>query len=96
MKNKIGRNDPCPCGSGKKFKNCCISKSEITQPHTWMADDGMHVIAPGGLSSPDELEKMTKKYQKTIRNSPIWDEMVQQYGKEKAEELLKEFQVKPG
>ena len=22
-KNKIGRNDPCPCGSGKKYKNCC-------------------------------------------------------------------------
>jgi uncharacterized protein YecA (UPF0149 family) len=21
---KIGRNQPCPCGSGKKFKNCCI------------------------------------------------------------------------
>lgn len=21
--NKVGRNDPCPCGSGKKFKNCC-------------------------------------------------------------------------
>ena len=20
---KIGRNEPCPCGSGKKFKNCC-------------------------------------------------------------------------
>jgi len=24
----IGRNDPCPCGSGKKYKNCCLSKSE--------------------------------------------------------------------
>jgi len=23
-KQKIGRNDPCPCGSGKKFKKCCI------------------------------------------------------------------------
>ncbi len=23
---KIGRNDPCPCGSGKKFKHCCGSK----------------------------------------------------------------------
>ena len=23
---KIGRNDPCPCGSGKKFKKCCESK----------------------------------------------------------------------
>ncbi|WP_204478448.1 SEC-C metal-binding domain-containing protein, partial [Aeromonas veronii] len=21
---KIGRNDPCPCGSGKKFKQCCL------------------------------------------------------------------------
>lgn len=21
--NKVGRNDPCPCGSGKKYKNCC-------------------------------------------------------------------------
>ena len=22
--DKVGRNDPCPCGSGKKFKNCCM------------------------------------------------------------------------
>jgi len=22
-KNKIGRNEPCPCGSGKKYKQCC-------------------------------------------------------------------------
>jgi len=21
--SKVGRNDPCPCGSGKKFKKCC-------------------------------------------------------------------------
>ncbi|WP_418531070.1 SEC-C metal-binding domain-containing protein, partial [Hominenteromicrobium sp.] len=20
---KVGRNDPCPCGSGKKYKKCC-------------------------------------------------------------------------
>jgi hypothetical protein len=24
---KIGRNDPCPCGSGKKYKNCCLDKN---------------------------------------------------------------------
>lgn len=23
---KVGRNDPCPCGSGKKFKKCCLGK----------------------------------------------------------------------
>ena len=22
-KEKVGRNDPCPCGSGKKYKQCC-------------------------------------------------------------------------
>jgi len=25
---KTGRNDPCPCGSGKKYKKCCLSQSE--------------------------------------------------------------------
>ena len=25
---KIGRNSPCPCGSGKKYKKCCLSKDE--------------------------------------------------------------------
>ena len=24
---KIGRNDPCPCGSGKKYKKCCGARS---------------------------------------------------------------------
>ena len=23
---KVGRNDPCPCGSGKKYKKCCGAK----------------------------------------------------------------------
>ena len=26
VSNKINRNDPCPCGSGKKYKKCCIDK----------------------------------------------------------------------
>ena len=26
MSNKIRRNDPCPCGSGKKYKKCCMNK----------------------------------------------------------------------
>lgn len=27
----VGRNDPCSCGSGKKFKKCCMQKKEVTQ-----------------------------------------------------------------
>jgi len=26
---KIGRNDPCPCGSGKKYKKCCLGKAGV-------------------------------------------------------------------
>ncbi len=26
--SKVGRNDPCPCGSGKKYKNCCLRKEQ--------------------------------------------------------------------
>jgi len=25
---KVGRNDPCPCGSGKKYKHCCLRKDQ--------------------------------------------------------------------
>ena len=27
---KVGRNDPCPCGSGKKYKKCCLPREEAT------------------------------------------------------------------
>lgn len=30
-KNKTGRNDLCPCGSGKKFKKCCLEKDALQQ-----------------------------------------------------------------
>lgn len=29
---RVGRNDPCPCGSGKKYKKCCLNKPESSAP----------------------------------------------------------------
>lgn len=34
---KVGRNDACPCGSGKKYKKCCLGKPLLT-PETWSAE----------------------------------------------------------
>ncbi len=34
----VGRNDPCPCGSGKKFKKCCLGKVEPEA--VWMPPEG--------------------------------------------------------
>jgi hypothetical protein len=31
-KRKIGRNDPCVCGSGKKYKKCCGSVDAVVLP----------------------------------------------------------------
>lgn len=44
---KIGRNDPCPCGSGKKYKQCCLNKK---QP------------AEEGIESKQEQEKWLGTY----------------------------------
>jgi hypothetical protein len=32
---KIGRNDPCPCGSGKKHKQCCLQTQPLSEESRW-------------------------------------------------------------
>jgi hypothetical protein len=45
---KIGRNDPCPCGSGKKYKKCCLNKTEYDKikevVHEAAADDKLSTL----------------------------------------------------
>lgn len=41
--NKVGRNDPCPCESGKKFKKCCLNKpkkAEVSNEDMGSHSDG--------------------------------------------------------
>lgn len=58
--SKIGRNDPCSCGSEKKYKKCCMNKSSITPPkstqrHYWDQDEIE-------LMSNDEIIARLKKF----------------------------------
>ncbi len=53
----------------------------------------MHLVGKGMRPSREEQERLTKDYQRKIRKSSLWKKMVTEYGKEKAEEMLKEFQV---
>ncbi len=32
--SQVGRNDPCPCGSGRKFKRCCLNKEQPSGAYT--------------------------------------------------------------
>jgi hypothetical protein len=58
---KIGRNDPCPCGSGRKYKRCCLATEDLSAPEPqgqqqrlW-ADDGEAVFGSGS-GAPDDLD----------------------------------------
>ena len=49
-----GRNDPCHCGSGKKYKRCCLKRDEVAEreEHAEVAAEAA-TPAPEGKSAPD-------------------------------------------
>jgi len=49
--NKIGRNDPCPCGSGKKYKRCCEKKEAELRPRE--LPSGRFRYEPGSYGGPN-------------------------------------------
>ena len=71
-KKKIGRNDPCPCGSGKKYKFCCMNKpkeplDEIETPESIETDKILYLglmHRPGLIWNRDEQKenRRTKEY----------------------------------
>lgn len=79
----VGRNEPCPCGSGKKYKKCCYinQRSGINDHNTSVADflmsnevvksdfikNGVDVSKPGFYDQPAFLS-IERKYPKYLNN----------------------------
>jgi hypothetical protein len=59
-RRKVSRNAPCPCGSGKKYKQCCIRKD-----FEWLEDDAGDVSRSIPISD-DMLELLKKQRQSFI------------------------------
>ena len=38
---KVGRNEPCPCGSGKKYKKCCLINDEKLLPYQFFINESL-------------------------------------------------------
>ena len=49
---RVGRNDPCPCGSGKKYKKCCYGKGQILEE-----TDESHSFVMGGVRGGKSASK---------------------------------------
>jgi len=69
-KNKTGRNDPCPCGSKKKYKRCCLRRIEQEQ-HT--RQQASPVDAPDLVLEEDDLDKFSNRVVHLI-NANLFDE----------------------
>lgn len=75
FKDKIGRNDKCVCGSGKKYKKCCISKYEkaarilqdiYNQKNVDYTIPGARVVEDSILEYEGPQEKLKNKHDKDI------------------------------
>ena len=82
---KPGRNDPCPCGSGKKYKNCCLGKSGFSNEPTAMEMRGTPNLATDALNdmrriagdrefaSAEEFQAFLDSYMAIKNSQPIAD-----------------------
>ena len=68
---KIGRNDPCPCGSGKKYKKCCLANTFVQVGR----EETIRKRLVDNL-----LELYNKQYRDTIEEAHVmfWDDFVPQ------------------
>ena len=83
---KIGRNQPCPCGSGAKYKKCCWSKDRVSEKPT-TPSNGINPLVPldWGYADDDPLCEMTNRVVDLINDGHL-DE-----AERALEELTREF-----
>ena len=67
-KSKIGRNDPCPCGSGKKYKNCCLGLEGIVESNEKPFDLYSQLISTIKLKLDQYYSSQIKKLRKTLQD----------------------------
>jgi hypothetical protein len=87
---------PSPHRMGKKsrLKRLRPKALAVESPLMGAGEEGIHAVGIGEVPSAEELAVMTAAYQAQIRNSPLWDQMLKEFGEQQAAEMLKEFKVK--
>lgn len=83
-------------GFGAMAKHDAGRGPDRSIPHaaSWTDEEGVHLVAPGPAPTPEQMEALTQAFRNRIRKSPLFAQMVQQFGPSKAEELLREIKGK--
>ena len=69
----MGRNDPCPCGSGKKYKKCCLTKDQKSDQEA-VSTGSMNPVVTWVLNEPHlkyTFDLLAKKYMDGTVNDEI-------------------------
>ncbi|MEK5040092.1 tetratricopeptide repeat protein [Sporosarcina sp. FSL K6-3457] len=76
----IGRNDPCLCGSGKKYKKCCALKNELSNDQ--LVDEelervliGYYDSALGNYADAMELERIDREWKSKLSKYMLLEEI---------------------
>jgi hypothetical protein len=98
---KTGRNDPCPCGSGKKFKKCCLGKKQPALSGTRHRSglplppaspsrslDRTKPSAPRPVAAPRPRSPAEERW------DTVWKEFESQHGEERKAVFLRELDDK--
>lgn len=72
-----GRNEPCPCGSGKKYKKCCLPKEKAARAAT--ATNSTPLEQGDGLAFEDEEVKEPRLFPAALEPSPYTDPLIKQF-----------------
>lgn len=70
----IGRNEPCPCGSGKKFKKCCLGKAETkTSGHgaAVLSDELHSALGDRQFNSLEEVQTFLDHHVQRQNRRPV-------------------------
>lgn len=66
MNQKVGRNDPCPCGSGKKYKACCLKKEQAKRAPRSMKMRSVKTLQGGISNMLNQVGEMNKEIEKKV------------------------------
>lgn len=72
----IGRNDPCPCGSGRKFKQCCHDRQVPGEPPseaTRTLEELRRRMEGQTFASLEELQSFTDRFMRERNQAPLED-----------------------
>ena len=63
---KVSRNQPCPCGSGKKYKQCCLATDEAARVAALPAQPTGRVVSKAGFGNYDDIDPLDRLSNGTV------------------------------